>query len=197
MKSTWKQFIAINGASLLLSLTTVWAGQAAQPPAPSNQKTAPLPTAESAEAKRNRKQAYLRYIEAQRMKSLQPTKLGDLVTIYKEIIQLDPTAADPHADLSEIYLYLRQIDAMEREAKEAIRLDPDCLNGQKWLARLYLILVRSEKDAKPEQIDRAIRTYEEVARIDSTNAEAWAFLAPSWWKRRRRICGARDQSQSY
>lgn len=177
MKPIWRQFIAITGVSILFSLTTVFARQAAQPPAASKQATASAPAAESGEAKRNRKQAYLRYIEAQRMKSARTTKLGDLVTIYKEIIQLDPTAADPHADLSEVYLYLRQTDAMEREAKEAIRLDPDCLNGHRWLARLYLILMRSEKEAKPMQIDRAIRAYEEVARLDPTNAEAWAFLA--------------------
>ncbi len=177
MKSTWKQFIAITSASLLFSLTTAFAGQAGQPPAPSNQTTASAPTAESAEAKRNRKQAYLRYIEAQRMKASRTPKFGDLVTIYKEIIQLDPTAAEPHADLSEIYFHLRQFEAMEREAKEAIRLDADCLNGHQWLARLYVITVRFEKEVKLAQLERAIRAYEEVARIDATNAEAWAFLA--------------------
>ncbi len=179
MKPTWKQFISITGASLLFSLTTVWAGQAAQPSASPNQATTQMTTPESTETKRNRKQAYLRYIEAQRMKSARTTKLGELVTIYKEIIQLDPAAADPHADLSEIYLYLGQTDAMEREAKEAIRLDPDCLNGHRWLARLYLLIIkRAEKEtAKPAQIDRTIRAYEEVVRIDPTSAEAWAFLA--------------------
>lgn len=177
MKSNWKQFIAITSVSMLFSLPTVWAAQAAQTPVTTGQTVAASQKVESVEVKQNRKQAYLRYIEAQRMKSLRTTKLGDLVTIYKEIIQLDPTAADPHADLSEIYFYLRQTDAMEREAKEAIRLDPDCLNGHKWLARLYMITVRFEKEAQPAQIDRAVRAYEQVARIDQINAEAWAFLA--------------------
>ncbi len=183
MKSTWKQFATITSASVLFSLT-IWARQAGQAGQPSASQTttnpppaAAPPQPESAEVKRNRKQAYLRYMEAQRMKTVRTTKLGDLVTIYKEIIQLDPTAADPHADLGEIYFHMQQFGATEREAKEAIRLDPDCLNGHRWLGRLAMIMVRFEKDVKPAQIDRAIRSYEEVARIDGTNAEAWAFLA--------------------
>jgi tetratricopeptide (TPR) repeat protein len=180
MKATWKQFITSTSASFLFSLT-VCAGPAAQPTTnqTSNQTTASAPQqTESAEAKRNRKQAYLRYMEAQRLlRTSRPPRFNDLVTLYKEIIQLDPTAADPHADLAEIYFYLQQFGATEREAREAIRLDPDCLNGHKWLGRLAMITVRFEKDVKPAQIDRAIRSYEEAARIDGTNAEAWALLA--------------------
>ena len=72
---------------------------------------------------------------------------------------------------------MRQMEAGEREGQEAVRLDPNCLSGQRLLARLYMITVRFEKEAKPAQIERAIRSYEEVARIDPTSAEAWAFLA--------------------
>mgnify|MGYP000857565171 CR=1 FL=1 len=173
MKYTWNQFLAIIGACLIFSLTT-FAWQPVQAPATSTQASA---KPETPEAKQNRKQAYLRYIEVQRMKAARPPKFADMVPIYKEIIQLDPTAAEPHADLAEVYFYLRQWDATEREAREAVRLDNDSLNGYKWLARLSMITVRFEKDAKPAQIDRAIRFYEEVARIDQTSAEAWAFLA--------------------
>lgn len=176
MKSTWKQIITLASVNLLLSVSTVWAGQASQSPASSTPPPAQQ-RLETADAKQNRKQAYLRYIEAQRMKSLRTTKVSDLITIYKEIIQLDPTAAEPHADLGELYaFYMRQLEAGEREGREAIRLDPDCLNGHRLLARLYIITVRFEKEPKLAQIDRAIRAYEEVARVDPTSAEAWAFL---------------------
>lgn len=137
------------------------------------------PPVESAEAKQNRRQAYFRYLEAQRMKAVRQPRWTDLITIYKEIIQLDPMAADPHADLGEIYFYSNQPAAAERECREAIRLDPDSLNGHKWLARLYIVNARFEKNeaARPAQVDRAIRAYEEVARVDPGNAEAWGFLA--------------------
>lgn len=178
MKSTWKLFVAMIGAFLLSSLTTAWAQQTAQLSTPATQNLAATSSNESAEAKRNRKQAYLRYIEAQRMKTSRTTKVSELVTIYKEIIQLDPTAADPHAELGEVYaFFMRQVEAGEREGQEAIRLDPNSLSGHRLLARLYMIMVRLEKEAKPTQIDRAIRSYEEVARVDPASAEAWAFLA--------------------
>ncbi len=130
----------------------------------------------SPETSKNRKQAYLRYIEAQRLKSLRTTKPVDLISTYKEIIQLDPTAADPHADLGEIYFFnLNDFDAAEREGQEAVKLDRDCLSGQKLLARLYAINVRFDNKRRVAQIDRAIRAYEEVARLDPVSAEAWAF----------------------
>jgi tetratricopeptide (TPR) repeat protein len=167
---------------MLLLLVTVLAHAAplfTTPPQTSSSASRPQSAPESAEAKQNRKQAYLRYIEAQRLKATRQPKWNELIALYKEIIQLDPTAADPHADLGEIYFLLNQPAASERELREAIRLDPDCLNGHKWLARLYIINVRFDKDetAKAAHLERAIREYEEVARIDSGNAEAWAFLA--------------------
>lgn len=179
MKSTWKSLVATIGGSVLFSLSTVWAGQATQAPLPTSQTSvAEAQKVESPEARQNRKQAYLRYIEAQRMKAARTTKVNELITIYREIIQLDPTAAEPHAELGELYaFYLGQLEAGEREGREAVRLDPDCFSGQRLLARLYMITVRFEKEAKLAQIDRAIRTYEEVARIDPTSAEAWAFLS--------------------
>ena len=137
--------------------------------------TKPL-SATSPETIKNRKQAYLRYIEVQRLKSLRTTKPVDLISAYKEIIQLDPTAADPHADLGEIYFFnLNDFDAAEREGQEAVKLDRDCLSGQKLLARLYAINVRFDNKRRVTQIDRAIRAYEEVARLDPVSAEAWAF----------------------
>ncbi|HEX4951722.1 MAG TPA: tetratricopeptide repeat protein [Blastocatellia bacterium] len=174
MKAFRQQFIAII-CVLFFALSTSQANTRSSAHPPKQAAVTPLP--ETAEAKRNRKQAYLRYIEAQRMKASRTTKPSDLVTIYKEIIQLDPAAADPHADLAEVYLRSGQMEAAEREAKEAIRLDRDCLSGHKVLSLLYVILVRYDKNVRPTQIDRAIQSYEEVARIDPTNGEAWAFLA--------------------
>jgi tetratricopeptide (TPR) repeat protein len=175
MQSNWKPIILITSVLTLFSLPSAAAHHQASSPSPT---TTPVQTTESAETKRNRKQAYLRYIEAQRMKAVRAPKVNDLVTIYKEIIQLDPTAADPHADLGEVYgFYMGRLEMGEREGQEAIRLDPNCLNGHRLLARLYMYAVRLEKDPKPAQIERAIRSYEEVGRIDPTNAEAWAFLS--------------------
>jgi tetratricopeptide (TPR) repeat protein len=182
MNANQNHFMPRAGALLLGFFLLGSAAVAQTQPSTSLRQTvssAAQTTPESAEAKRNRKQAYVRYIEAQRLKAVRAPRWNELIAVYKEIIQLDPAAAEPHADLCEAYFFSNQPLAAEREAREAIRLDADCLNAHKWLARLYIINVRFDKNeaTKPANIDRAIRSYEEVARVDSSNAEAWAFLA--------------------
>lgn len=134
-------------------------------------------TSQSPEQKARQRQAYLRFIEAQRLKALRPPRINEAIAIYKEVIQLDPTACEPHADLGELYFYQSRRDAAEKEALEAIRLDPNCLSGHKLLARLYVVAVRVSPQPQAAQVERAISAYEEVTRLDPTNAEAWAFIA--------------------
>ncbi|HZS07269.1 MAG TPA: tetratricopeptide repeat protein [Blastocatellia bacterium] len=174
---------ALAGAFVILSLSFVSAqGQTGQPnesALPSAQQTPPPPPRpRPTPDPQARRQAYLKYIEAHALLGSRPPKAAEAAAAYREVIRLDPTAADPHADLAELYLfYLSKFDESEREAMEAIRLDNDCLNGHKVLARLYVFAVRIEKDARPVLADRAIREYEQVTRLDPGNAEAWAFLA--------------------
>ncbi|HWQ31997.1 MAG TPA: tetratricopeptide repeat protein [Blastocatellia bacterium] len=142
---------------------------AAQAPPPK-----PLPTPDAA----TRRRAYVRYMEAHQLLSQRPLRISEVLAAFREVIRLDPTAAEPHADLGEVYLfYTQRLEEAEREGLEAIRLDPDCLNGHRLLARLYVFAVRVEKQPRPEVVSRAIREYEQVTRLDPANAEAWAFLA--------------------
>lgn len=130
---------------------------------------------------RARKQAYLRFMDAQRLKdeaqrSKSPDRLNDAIAAYKDAIRLDPAAAEPHADLGELYFfYMARIPEAEREGQEAVRLDPTCIDGHRLLARLYVYAVKAEQ--KSSQLNPAIGSYEEVAKLDPANAEAWAFLA--------------------
>src|SRR5207237_1133470 len=71
--------------------------------------------------------------------------------------------------------YLQRLNEAEREGQEAVRLDPKCIDGHKLLARLYVYTVKAEQ--KSSQVNPAIQSYEEVAKLDPANAEAWAFLA--------------------
>jgi tetratricopeptide (TPR) repeat protein len=140
--------------------------------------TAPTPAAQTAEEKARQRQAHLRYIEAQRLKAMRPPRVNETINAYKEVIQLDPTACEPHADLGELYLFFQsRRDLAEKEALEAIRLDADCLSGHVLLARLYVLAVRVANAPPVSEIDRAIRAYENVTRLDATSVEAWAFLA--------------------
>lgn len=132
---------------------------------------------------KTRRQAYLRFVEAQRLKSeAQRTqnarRLQDAIEAYKDAIRLDPSAADPHVDLGELYFfYQSKLDLAEREAVEAIRLDPKVVGGHLLMARIAMTMLRFEKEPKPEQVDRALRGYEEVSKLDPGQAEAWAMLS--------------------
>ncbi|HKX30781.1 MAG TPA: tetratricopeptide repeat protein, partial [Blastocatellia bacterium] len=132
---------------------------------------------------RQRQMAYLRYIEAQRLKGEAQRQrstrlLEDAIKAYKDTIQLDPSAPDPHVDLGELYfLYLSRRDLAEREALEAIRLDPKSVDGHLLLARLYVSQTKTETNVRSSSLDRAIREYEKVAELDHNQAEAWALLS--------------------
>ena len=129
-----------------------------------------------------RRQAYLRYLEAQRLKGegirLRSKRLfEDAIKAYQETIQLDPHAAEPHVDLGGLYFLLSNLGPAEREAEEAIRLDPKSVGGHLLLARLYISLARTENYALSKNTSRAIVAYEKVTELDPGMTEAWAMLA--------------------
>src|SRR5262245_44625409 len=131
-----------------------------------------------------RRQAYTRFIEARRLKGeIQRLRnsarlLDEAIKAYKETIQLDPAAADPHVDLGELYFFFqRRRDLAEAEAREALRLDPNCPDAHLLLARLRIYSVTTERDLRPSLVEQAIRAYEKVAELDPKHAEAWAMLA--------------------
>jgi tetratricopeptide (TPR) repeat protein len=133
----------------------------------------------------SRRQAYMRFIEARRLRGeIQRLRnstrlLDEAIKAYKEAIQLDPAAADPHVDLGELYFFFFQNrrDLAEAEAREALRLDPDCVDAHLLLARLHIYAVRIERNWRPSLVEQAIRAYEKVAELDPKHAEAWAMLA--------------------
>src|SRR5262245_50332698 len=132
----------------------------------------------------SRRKAYVRFIEAQRLKGevhrLRSAAglLNEAVRAYKETIQLDPSAAEPHVDLGELYFFFQtRRDLAEAEAQEALRLDPKCMGAHLLLARLYIYSVRMDRNPRPLAPERAIRAYEKVTELDPWHAEAWAVLA--------------------
>jgi len=131
-----------------------------------------------------RRKAYVRFIEAQRLKSeIQRLRnaarlLDEAIKAYKETIQLDPTAAEPHVDLGELYFFFQsRRDLAEAEAQEALKLDPKCLGARLLLARLQIYSVKMDRNARPPATERAIRAYEKVTELDPLHAESWAILS--------------------
>jgi tetratricopeptide (TPR) repeat protein len=131
-----------------------------------------------------RRQAYVRFMEARRLKGeIQRLRnasrlIDEAIKAYKETIQLDPEAADPHVDLGELYFFFQaRRDLAEAEAREALKLDPQCAEAHLLLARLHIYSVRIDRNWRPSLVEQAIRAYEKVAELDPGSAEAWAMLA--------------------
>jgi tetratricopeptide (TPR) repeat protein len=160
-----------------------------QNPASQSSSSAPPSTPSTGQQKQtsdaaSRRQAYVRFIEAQRLRGeiqrlRNPARLlDDAIKAYKETIQLDPTAAEPHVDLGELYFFFQaRRDLAEAEAREALKLDSDCVGAHLLLARLHIYSVRIERNWRPSLVEQAIRAYEKVAELDPKHAEAWAMLA--------------------
>lgn len=160
-----------------------------QNPAPQSSPSAPSSAKFASQQKATpdaaaRLQAYVRFIEAQRLKGEirrlrnSGRLLDEAIKAYKETIQLDPTAAEPHIDLGELYFFFQtRRDLAEAEAQEALRLDPNCADAHLLLARLHVYAVRIERNWRPSSVEQAIRAYEKVAELDPKHAEAWAMLA--------------------
>jgi tetratricopeptide (TPR) repeat protein len=132
----------------------------------------------------SRRKAYVRFIEARRLKGEvqrlrnQARLLDEAIKAYKETIQLDPSAAEPHVDLGELYFFFQsRRDLAESEAQEALRLDPKCLGAHLLLARLHMYSVRMDRNSRPLAPERATRAYEKVTELDHWHAESWAMLA--------------------
>ncbi len=185
--------ILLNASSNAKSLTPAWKQQKPeQKPAPQSSPASPLvsPTSSSTgqaqpttSDPRSRQKAYLRFIEAQRLKG-EAQRLNNMglldeaIKAYKETIQLDPAAAEPHVDLGELYFFFRsRRDLAQNEAQEALKLDPNCLGAHLLLARLYVYSVRLENNPRSASLDPAIGEYEKVAEFDPKHAESWAMLA--------------------
>jgi tetratricopeptide (TPR) repeat protein len=154
--------VAAQTASSASSLST------AQP------QTSPQPASDAA-----RRQAYTKFIEAHNLRGNRRVK--EAIDAYKEAIRLDPLAAEPHVDLGELYFFYSQpqLDLVEREGLEAVRLDPKNIGGRILLARLYMYMtaIHTAKEPSARQIDRALEGYKEVVALEPVNAEAWALMA--------------------
>lgn len=182
---------AVSVLAAFLSATAMAGGNSSQPiqgQAQGQTGTAQTSKKTDSPEDKARKQAYLRFMDAQRLKdeaqrSKSVERMNEAIAAYKDAIRLDPAAAEPHADLGELYFfYLQRLNEAEREGQEAVRLDPKCIDGHKLLARLYVYSLKAEQ--KSSQLNPAIRSYEEVANLDPANAEAWAFLADLYQMKR-------------
>lgn len=141
-------------------------------------------------ARERRQQAYAKLLEGQRL-------LGDARRgnggdgslrqsrqAFEAAATLDSSLAEAHTALAEIALYHapQDLETAIREASLAARIDRDSFGAHRLLSRAYT-LKSGLREGKPDKtfIGRAIQELNEVTRLDSNNAEAWALLGELYY----------------
>jgi tetratricopeptide (TPR) repeat protein len=99
---------------------------------------------------------------------------------FQKAVELDPKLSEGYTALAELSLTTppSDIDEAILLATIAVKINADNFGSQRILARVYTIKSRLDNGKLDKTFaDKAIQAWKEVARIDSRNAEAWAFLS--------------------
>ncbi|HXG84912.1 MAG TPA: tetratricopeptide repeat protein [Pyrinomonadaceae bacterium] len=140
-----------------------------------------------------REQALVKLLEGQRilwnLSRRRSPRAGNTAQLAREAlksaIKLDPTLAEAYTVLAEMTLNTTT-DGIEEAimlAKTAIKINPDNFGGHLLLGRLYTIKSKFNRgDMDAAFTEKAIGEWKEIARLDSRNAEAFAFLSELYAK---------------
>lgn len=160
-----------------------------QTPLPTPKPTYTVPSGQTVEVSRERReQSYAKLLEAQRYmwgigRTRSQTGVSTGAKLAKQALQkaveLNPNLAEAYTTLAELSLSVQPIDIEEAIllATIATKLNPDNFGSRRILARVYTIKSQLPNTTlEPNQTQKAITEWKEVARLDPRNAEAFAFL---------------------
>ena len=168
---------------------------AQNPPPPKVSETVAKNTAQTTEIPRERReQAYAKLLEGQRyiwnmsrLRSQAAASTGARLAkqSLQKAVELDPTLAEAYTALAELTLQTPPNDLEEALllANIAVKIDPNNFGGHRILARLFTIKSRlNGKSLDATFTAKAITEWNEIARLDPRNAEAFAFLSEFYGK---------------
>jgi tetratricopeptide (TPR) repeat protein len=144
---------------------------------------------QSATPRERRAQAYTKLLEGQRyVTGLRGGMSANLVRLAQQSFQqaaaLDPTLAEAHTALAELAFFYPPQDfpLSEREATIAARLDANNVGSHRLLSRIYAIKSGlKDNNLDKKAAEQAIVELREVARLEPTDAEAWALLGEFYY----------------
>ncbi|MGQ9896910.1 MAG: tetratricopeptide repeat protein [Acidobacteriota bacterium] len=174
---------ALRHATLLSGCLTVgflaapvFSQQSPQPRTAKPQPVTSAPLAPQSPAKVSREQrmqAYEKFLQARRYLS-QADPLN-AITVFKEVLALDPTAAAVHVELGDLYLEGRNLRDAEYHARQAVALDPEDAAGH-WLLGQVLFSQSIGATRNREKAREAVTAFETVAKRDPLNLDVYRLL---------------------
>jgi tetratricopeptide (TPR) repeat protein len=119
-----------------------------------------------------------RYFEAVRSGALTEAALRHAQSAFQQAADLEPTLAEAHTALAEIYLLLDDLAHSEQEGQTASHINPDNYGAHRILARVYTVKSKLAEGAPDRAYaDKAVAELHEVIRVHPNDAEGWALLA--------------------
>jgi predicted Zn-dependent protease len=164
------------------------------------------PPQQTENSRERREQAYAKLLEGQRyllktkqerylLSTKQTTSEVALTSVARlakaslqKAVELDPTLAEAYTALAEITLSTppNGLEEAIMLATIAVKINPDNYGGHRILARLYTLKSKLNSAAiDPAFVAKAISEWREIARLDTRNAEAYAFLSELYAKTNR------------
>jgi len=98
---------------------------------------------------------------------------------FQQAADLEPTLAEAHTALAEIWLLLDDLQHSEQEGVTAARVNPDNYGAHQVLSRVFTLRSKLAEggDLDRAYADKAVAELREVIRVHPNDAEAWALLA--------------------
>ncbi|RMG56256.1 MAG: tetratricopeptide repeat protein [Acidobacteria bacterium] len=136
----------------------------------------PSPTTDAAqptEQMKRRRDALILYTKA--FEAARHRRMFQALDLLRQVIELDPTAPEPHVTLGEFQYSMRNITQAKQEAEAALALDPHHPGAHKLLGRIYRDEALVSGDA--DKARQAIEEFRQVIDRDDSDIEAWQSLA--------------------
>jgi tetratricopeptide (TPR) repeat protein len=179
------KLISISGTlSTLLWSTSLAASTPAIDPFiqdPPPIKNGTLTTNSPQSSREKRAQAYAKVLEGQRhLESglYSDSAIQRAAESFKEALELDPTLVEARNAIAEIsFLYRRDLEGAEREAVQAVKIDPKNFWARRLLSRIYVLKSGLREGSLNKTFaEKAVAELREMTNLEPSNAEGWAFL---------------------
>ena len=103
---------------------------------------------------------------------------------YRKALEITPNDADVYAAMARTYLNQKNREEAMKAAQKAVEINPNNLGAHRLLGDIYISAIQNLQNSRqpvtPAQLkdtlDRAIREFEEIVRIDRTGREGYLML---------------------
>src|SRR5688572_21754298 len=134
----------------------------------------------ASEAKRA--EAYFHYSMAKVLD--QEQNFDESIKEYRRALEVTPNDAEIYSAMARTYLNQRNREEALKAAQKAVEINPNNLGAHRLLGDLYIGAIQGLQNGRQpvtpaqlkEALDRAIREFEEIVRIDKNGREGYLML---------------------